>query len=352
MDLDKYIGENIDDILDNPNEFVSQNLKIIYGNEKEKKNKKVAFSQNIPFKNYDELDSDEREYLDYNQEFFDDYYNQNESEDEQDIQSDSDTKTNLPNEVNFTNKSKLDDTGSTLDIKYTTNQEIILEKEPNEDDYTEDIIGELYQDMYASNMNKLDIIDVVKNITQDDLKKLDSGEYLNNDTSDMCGFEKNEKNNNRNNDNDYNNMNGSNDLDEFANDDGYYFFNLINIFTKYYNNKYDKIEHFFSEIKDTEKGVSSQMNLFLDSAIEYKIVKEHYKLNNDECMGLIFNETDTEKTIELFEKWDKQIYMLEFDSIRLLSPSLLVCLNYIYQKNNSSNDLLNSDWDIYNLRNY
>lgn len=37
----------------------------------------------------------------------------------------------------------------------------------------------------------------------------------------------------------------STNSDLIENDNGYYFFNLMNIFVKYYNNKYDKVEHFF-----------------------------------------------------------------------------------------------------------
>lgn len=47
----------------------------------------------------------------------------------------------------------------------------------------------------------------------------------------------------------------------------------------------------------------------------------------------------------MFEKWNSQIYMFELDELKLFSPSLIVCLNYVYE-----NNILNSDWNIYNLR--
>ena len=310
MDLDKYIGENIDDILDNPYEFV-----IDKSNNNENNKKKVIFSKDTDFehmllKNSNDLDWDEREYLEYNHEYFENDENDENNENDENDENDEYNK-----------------------------EEKEYEKEPNEDDYTEDVIGELYQTMYETNIHKTNIVDVFKNISQSDLNKITNGEYFEDDEkfNGTSGFEKN-------------NLISQTDekvFNEFENDDGYYFFNLINIFTKYYNNKYDKIGHFFSDIKDLEKGTSSQMELFLDAAIEYKIVKEHFGVNNDECMGMIFSDsTDSEKTLELFEKWDKQIYMFEYGTIRLVSPALFICLNYIYQ-----NGYQDSEWNIYNLRN-
>jgi len=296
MDLDKYIGENIDDILDNSYEFVNTNSD-------KNKGKKVVFSK-FPdiLNNYDNLDEDEKEYLDYNYEY---YENINQEENSEEASDNEDTN-----------------------IQY--------EQEQNEDDYTQDIIDELYHDMYEKNMYKTDIVEVFKNITQSDLKNMENNEFLRNEHENYP--DKSEKNNNNDNEN-----------NELANDDGYYFFNLINIFTKYYNNKYDKNENFFSGVTDLEKGTSNQMNYFFDAVVEYKMVKKHYKIDNDECIKMIFNDsTDSEKILELFEKWEGQIYMLEFNTYRLICPSLLICLNYIYENNLIIENL---EWNIYNLRN-
>lgn len=310
MDLDKYIGENIDDILDNSYEFVNTN------SDKKNKEKKVIFSKhNDILNNYDNLDEDEKAYIDYNYEYYE----------------------NINQEENCDEKNSDEE-------NYNKENNIEYEKEPNEDDYTEDIMEELYHNMYEKNIyksdkNKSDIIEVFKNITQDDLKNMENDKY-------NKYFD--EKNNLK---NQMTNMNNeiNDEKDELATDEEYYFFNLLNIFTKYYNNKYDKNENFFSGIVDLEKGTSNQMNYFFDAIIEYKMVKKDFKINDDECMKMIFNDsTDSEKILELFEKCKGQIYMLEFNTYRQISPSLLICLNYIHE-NNLINE--NSEWNIYNLRN-
>jgi hypothetical protein len=289
MDLDKYISENIDEILNNYDDYVidkstQKNIQPLQSNYK-----KVKFinhiNNKVKYEDDDEYNNDE-----YNN---DEYYNN-----EYDNEEDEEYKDNEDN--------------------------ILIEKELNEDDYTDDIIGELYQNMYETNINKIDITELFKNIKQDDLNFI---------------------NNNNDNEN-IQNINISDNLNEFKNDDGYYYFNLINIFMKYYNKKYDKNEHFFSEIKNLEKDTSNQMELFFDTVIEFKMLKETFKLDNEKCLEMIYKDCESEKILEFFSKWENQIYMFEFNDNKLISPSLLVCLNYIYQ-----NNLIDSDWNIYNLRN-
>jgi len=247
MNLDDYISKNLDNILDNPDEFLGDKINNITKSNK----KKVTFCNNL--NNSDNLDNNE-----------------------------------------------------------------LYEKEPNEDDYNNDIIGELYQNMYERKLNK-----------------------NNNLEFDINNFE--EINNY------YDKTNNVNEPKfEFEFDDGYYFFNLINIFMKYYNKKYDKNETFFSNIKDNEKGTSYQMELFYDIIIEYKIIKEKEKLDNEKCMNMIYIDSNenSEKILELFSKSENQIYMLEIKENKYISSSLIVCLNYIYE-----NNLIDSEWNIYNLRN-
>jgi len=307
MDLDKYIEENIDDILKNPNDYVIDKSKLIKNNKPFKTNKKkISFAIDSNLNDY---------YSDNEPNDQDDYYSDNEPNDQYDYYSD--------NEPNDQDDNYSDNEPNDQDDNY---QNMIgqIEKEPNEDDYTDDIIGELYQNMYGKNLNKVDIIELFKNTKQNDLEKLNGNEF-------MGGL----------------NIQKTNEIsDELANDDGYYFFNLINIFTKYYNIKYDKIEHFFSDIKDNDKGTSSQMELFFDAIVEYKLLRETYKLDNIQCFGMIYSDSDTDKILEIFSKWENQIYMLEIKNDKFISPSLIVCLNYIYES-----ELVNSDWNIYNLRN-
>ena len=215
--------------------------------------------------------------------------------------------------------------------------------------------------MYETKIDKVDIIDMFKNLKKTDLEKIDYNEFKNINGNININDTKINK-----------------DEDDFEDDDGYYFINLINIFMKYYNNKFDKIENFFSGIKDNDNdnndndnGTTSQMELFFDAIIEYKSVKKSYGLDDDACMRLIYldsnsindheqtiinNNTnlnnivdlnnDTDKILELFSKEENQIYMLDLGIKRYISPSLLICLNYIYEKK-----LDGEYWNIYVLRN-
>lgn len=346
MDLDKYIGENIDDILDNPDEYVfvsKTNNKI---NKKKVKfeletNNKIAKKKDFLVENLNSQ-NDSSEYWEqiygdiYEEESFDDFgfvlkKNYSDSDEENYLNSDEEDY----NENKYNNK------------VINVNEQVA---EHNEEDYTEDIVGELFQNMFENNQNKVNFIELFKNISQSDLTKLnEQGE----DKIVQSYVDSNEKIK-KNSTNNYKDENLNED--EFINDDGYYFINLINTFMKYYNNKFDKIENFFSGIKDENKDTSSQMEIFFDAIVEYKSVKESFKLNDDECMKLIYLDSDSasdsecnleqEKIIELFSKWEKQIYMLDLGNSRYISPSLLVCLNYINENNINGNY-----WNIYNLRN-
>jgi hypothetical protein len=189
----------------------------------------------------------------------------------------------------------------------------------NEDDDTQDIIGDLYQNMYEKKnfiKNQFD----TKNTNQID---------LNNKNEENEEIEENESNEN------------------YIGDDGYYYYNLMNIFIKYYNNKFDKIENFFVGVKDVNKDTSNQMELFFDAIIEYKIVKEKFNLDDKEIMEIIYDyENNSSKILKLFDEWDGQIYSFEYNDNKYISPSLIICLNYIYK-----NKLLDEDWNIYTMRN-
>ena len=349
MDLDKYIGDNIDDILDNPNDYVFDgiiNKKPFLVN-----NKKVSFELDQKIKSGDKIKKNYN--IEYNNTEHNNKYDNSDYYDK--IYGDIYDDDNY-DDFGYVYK-KNDSTDSDDEITDEIIDEITdeyIETEPNEDDYTEDIIGELYQNMYENKTNKIDIVEVFKNISQSELDKLETHELSNSTIQTSL------------------NNNQNKNHDEFDDDDGYYFINLINIFMKYYNNKFDKIENFFSGIKGDEKSTSSQMELFYDAIIEYKTVKESFRLDDTNCMKLIYldsdinnttqtndteinkdtdtdtntdTNTDTDKILELFSKCENQIYMLDLGFKRYVSPSLLICLNYIYENK------IDSYWDIYNLRN-
>jgi len=304
MNLDDFLKENLDDILDNSDKYVSSN-------KPNKVNKKVLINEshnnifeigknNAQTKELTDIDnSDEKEYLEYNREYFD---NSNEYHDINCINNDDDDN-------NYDNNN------------YDKYQTIISNEELTEDNCEDDIIDELYEKMHKSlqSSNNIDeTFDFSYETNNNSIQDLimESNQII--DTNKNLSFD----------------------------DNGEYFFNLINIFIKYYNNKFDKVEHFFSNIKDLDKGTSYQMELFFDLIIEFKIFCEHMNLSTNKAMEHLYKETEPEKISALFEKWDKQIYMFELGELKMFSPSLIICLNYIYEKN-----ILEENWNIYNLRN-
>lgn len=303
FDLDLYLKDNFDEILDNPDEYVcSTNINNILD---KKHDKKVIFDENantiveiektIKQKYIDNVngleydDLDEKEYLEYNQEYF------NTSNEYYDIDCDD----NDDNDDDYNNN--------------VQNNITIPDDDLNEDNCEDDVMDELYEKMYELSQPTNNVSELFPNFNQSNQKT--------------------------------NATNTTDTINLIENDDGYYFFNLMNIFVKYYNNKFDKVEHFFSNINYIEKDTTSQMELFFDAILEFKMMVEKMGLNNDEAMKQLYTESEPEKISAMFEKWNSQIYMFELDEFKLFSPSLIVCLNYIFEKN-----ILNSDWNIYNLR--
>jgi len=301
MDLDLYLAVNFDEILDNPDKYVSSNnINNILDKKSDKKvildentNTIVEIEKSTKQKyidndlEYDDLDK--KEYLEYNKEYFDSV---NEYYDIDCVDDNSDDNLKYEDD-NYTN--------------HIQNNVINTDDNINEDNCEDDVLDELYEKMYELSQPKTNVKELFQNQQTD--------------------------------------IHNSTNTDLIENDDGYYFFNLMNIFVKYYNNKYDKVEHFFSNINDTEKDTTSQMEIFFDAILEYKMMVEKMGLSNGEAMEQLYKESEPEKISAMFEKWNMQIYMFELDELKLFSPSLIVCLNYVYEKN-----ILNSDWNIYNLR--
>ncbi len=158
---------------------------------------------------------------------------------------------------------------------------------------------------------------------------------------------------------DKNNLDIINDFCVQSEDDGMsFYFGLMNVFMKHYNNKFEKHDNFFTGIKDSLKDTSNPMELFFESIIEFKQLKtsiikdiedEEIKDNDESVNNLTlkfyFNYEDKQKIAGLFDMWEGQIYCLEFINQKIIFPSLIVCLNYIVV-----NNLTNKDWTIFNLR--
>jgi hypothetical protein len=121
---------------------------------------------------------------------------------------------------------------------------------------------------------------------------------------------------------------------------GTYYFNLLNMFIKYYNDKYDKNEHFFSSIKDNNKDTSTQMEMFYEMIIEYNTLKKNTVVEGTEdtesIVGDVYKEGDSKICDLLNDSKYEQVYCLELpNKKKIYTPSLLLCLNYIIDNNDS-----------------
>ena len=135
-----------------------------------------------------------------------------------------------------------------------------------------------------------------------------------------------------------NNNSKSSEGDE-SNKGSVYYFNLLNMFIKYYNDKYDKNEHFFSSIKDNNKDTSTQMEMFYEMIIEYNTLKNNTVAEGTEdtesILGNIYKEGDSKICDLLNDSKYEQVYCLELpNKEKIYTLSLLLCLNYIIDNNN------------------
>ncbi len=276
--------------------------------------------------------------------------------------------------------------------------------ELNEDNYLDDDLGELFQNKFDNKFiekikpknssfsqqpnkkisfgnNQEYIIDKKKEKQLDKSYKSNKSDesYKSNESDESDESDESNESDGDNKIEDYNKLNESDsdeeqeykqiENEEFENE---FYFRLINVFMKYYNEKFDKNENFFTGIKDYNKDTSSQMEIFFEAIFEFKqlkdkilkelenklvemVVKENNIIVddsqienkiNDITLEFIFDENQTEKISYLFEEWSGQIYCIQISKTKFFSPSLIVCLNFILE-----NNLLDKDsWHIFNLR--
>jgi hypothetical protein len=125
--------------------------------------------------------------------------------------------------------------------------------------------------------------------------------------------------------------------------------NLLNLFLMHYNEKYEKCENYFSNIKNIEKDTTQPMELFFEALVEFKKVKETLKTEDEECMNYYYEDTEDENIDKMTKEFPEgQLYCLDYINKRIISPSILICLNYII--NNKANLYENKGWCIFNLR--
>ena len=120
------------------------------------------------------------------------------------------------------------------------------------------------------------------------------------------------------------------------------------LFLQHYNEKYNKKENFFSNIKNIDKDTNNPMELFMEILVEFQKIKNVLNVDDDyECINYCFISTDDININKMFALFkDTQIYCLEVNNSKYISPSLLNCLYHIH-KNLSS---FNKNWVIYTLK--
>lgn len=142
-----------------------------------------------------------------------------------------------------------------------------------------------------------------------------------------------------------------------------YRLNLLNLFLIHYNEKYDKQENYFSNIKNIQKDTNNPMELFFEIIVEFKKVKEILELDKEkdvkdveddeysECLNYWYEDSDDKNVEIMLEKFSEgQLYCLNYGKKRIITPSLMICLNYLI--NNKEPLFGNKDWNIFNLRDY
>lgn len=138
-----------------------------------------------------------------------------------------------------------------------------------------------------------------------------------------------------------------------------YRLNLLNLFLIHYNEKYNKQENYFSNIKNIQKDTSNPMELFFEIIVEFKKImeklgfkeEENEENTDNECLDYYFEDCDDKNIDLMFAKFPEgQMYCLDYGKKRLITPSLLICLNYLI--NNKNNLFGSKDWHIFNLRDY
>jgi hypothetical protein len=211
-------------------------------------------------------------------------------------------------------KNDIDDTSEN---SAEDNKDLVVEDNEDLEEDTDD----LYEQLYYKTQNK------IKNMIKQKINE-ENEEVKKDEDEDEDEDEEDEEDNK------------INKLDE--SDDLFYYFNLINVFTKYYNETYDKKDNFFSGIVDSEKDTSTLMELFFEAIIEFKSIKSKLEIENFQLLNYIIE--DKEEIVNLFDEFD-HVYCLELENKKIFTMSLIVCLNYIYE-----NNILENYWKIYNLK--
>ncbi len=298
MDISKYIDEHLDELIDNPDAFLNTQIESI----DILKNHIESETESEIKKETNSINSDDLEYL----------------KDLEYLEYDLDESDNLDK---------------------TTNTEINKKNnEINEDDYQDDIESELFEKKFEKkllnlqNLNNNNIFNKKNNIIKEEI---------------ILENEKNKEDEEE-----------EDDDEDKEEQEALYYIELINIFLKYYNEKYDKTDNFFTGIKNNQTDTSNPMELFFEAIFEFEQFKKiiineiptNIDINNKQIvnnfvMKFIFTQDNPDKITTLFEIWENQMYCLIYKGKKYISPSLLICLNFIHES-----DIIYDEWNIFNLR--
>lgn len=130
-------------------------------------------------------------------------------------------------------------------------------------------------------------------------------------------------------------------------EDSDYYFQLLNLYIKYYNEKFNKNENLFYNIKNIESDTNSALELFFEAIIEFKHLKDKLNLDEIDLLDKYYKENDNE--IMNLMNSDDQVYCLEIEINnklnKIITFSLIICLNYV---------LVNkiNNWKIFILKDY
>lgn len=247
---------------------------------------------------------------------------------------------NLDNYINENLDEIIDDYINNNDT-YFKNKKIDIKVHENCNENEKELIKNLYEELYEEKIINNDNENDNENDNDSEDNDSEDDYYEKEDQNDIISelheklYEKKKKN-----------IEKINNLQNNV-DDGLYYIYLINIFLKYYNSKFEKNNNFFEGISNHDKDTSTPMELFFESIIEFKQVKDKINLEEDNLhINYFFEENKRDKIKILFDTWKLQIYCLEIDEHKIFSPCLLICLNYIFEKNL----IEDNNWKIYNMR--
>ena len=132
-------------------------------------------------------------------------------------------------------------------------------------------------------------------------------------------------------------------------EDNDYYFQLLNLYMKYYNEKFNKNENLFYNIKNIESDTNSALELFFEAIIEFKHLKDKLNLDEIDLLDKYYKENDNDNEIINLMNSDDQVYCLEIENNnklnKIITFSLIICLNYV---------LVNkiNNWKIFILKDY